>query len=101
MDEVISNSNRMAKVNIRPLGENVLIASEKAVSKTTSGIYLPDTATGEKPQQGKVIAIGDSDKIKVKSGETVIYTRYGGTEVKVDGVEYLIVTQKDLLAVIK
>lgn len=91
----------MAKTNIKPLGENVLIASEKPASKTTSGIYLPDTATGEKPQQGKVVAIGDSDKIKVKPGETVIYTRYGGTEVKIGGVEYLIVTQKDLLAVIK
>jgi chaperonin GroES len=91
----------MAKVNVRPLGENVLIAPLKPETKTTSGLYLPDTATGEKPQQGKVVAIGDSDKIKVKAGEMVIYTRYGGTEVKIDGVEYLIVTQKDLLAVIK
>ncbi len=90
----------MKKVPIRPLGENVLILSQKPETKTTSGLYLPDTAASEKPQQGKVIAIGESDKIKVKVGDQVIYTRYGGNEVKVDGVEYVIVTQKDLLAVI-
>ncbi len=90
----------MKKINVRPLGENVLIALEKPETKTTSGLYLPDTVSGEKPQQGKVIAIGESDKIKVKVGNKVIYTRYGGTEVKIDGIEYVIVTQKDLLAVI-
>jgi len=90
----------MKKINVRPLGENVLIMNEKPETKTTSGIYLPDTATGEKPQQGRVMAIGESDKIKVKVGDLVIYSRFGGTEVKIDGTEYLIVTQKDLLAVI-
>jgi chaperonin GroES len=90
----------MKKINVRPLGENVLIMFEKPESKTTSGIYLPDTAAGEKPQQGMVVAIGESEKITVKVGDMVIYTRYGGTEVKIDGMEYLIVTQKDLLAVI-
>ncbi|MFZ1720617.1 MAG: co-chaperone GroES [Candidatus Moraniibacteriota bacterium] len=89
----------MKKGTIRPLGENVLIASEKPETKTASGIYLPETA-GEKPQQGKVIAIGESDKIKVKVGNQVIYTRYGGTEVDIDGAVYLIITQKELLAVI-
>lgn len=90
----------MKKINVRPLGENVLIMFEKPESKTTSGIYLPDTAAGEKPQQGRVVAIGESEKITVKVGDMVIYTRYGGTEVKIDGMEYIIVTQKDLLAVI-
>ncbi len=90
----------MKKANVRPLGENVLVSAMKPETKTASGIYLPETA-GEKPQQGEVIAIGDSEKIKVKVGEKVIYTRYGGTEVDLDGVEYLIVSQKDILAVIK
>lgn len=89
----------MKKVTVRPLGENVLISAIQPETKTASGIYLPETA-GEKPQQGKVIAIGESEKIKVKVGEKVIYTRYGGTEVDVDGAEYLIVSQKDILAVI-
>lgn len=89
----------MKKATVRPLGENVLISAIQPETKTASGIYLPETA-GEKPQQGKVIAIGESEKIKVKVGEKVIYTRYGGTEVDVDGAEYLIVSQKDILAVI-
>lgn len=89
----------MKKANVRPLGENVLISAIQPETKTASGIYLPETA-GEKPQQGKVIAIGESEKVKVKVGEKVIYTRYGGTEVDIDGIEYLIVAQKDILAVI-
>ncbi|NTW13751.1 MAG: co-chaperone GroES [Candidatus Moranbacteria bacterium] len=91
----------MSTTNVRPLGENVLIAPEKPEKKTTAGIYLPDNASEERPQQGKVIGIGDSEKIKVKKGQTVIYTRYGGTEVKIDGEDYLIVTVKDLLAVVE
>ncbi len=91
--------NTMKKVTVRPLGENVLVSAVQPETKTAMGIYLPETA-GEKPQQGKVIAIGDSEKIKVKVGEKVIYARYGGTEVDIDGEAYLIITQKDLLAVI-
>ena len=91
--------NSMKKAIIRPLGENVLVSAIQPEMKTASGIYLPETA-GEKPQQGTVIAIGESEKIKVKVGEKVIYTRYGGTEVDIDGAVYLIITQKDLLAVI-
>jgi chaperonin GroES len=91
--------NDMKKGTIRPLGENVLVQATQPEMKTASGIYLPETA-GEKPQQGKVIAIGDSEKIKVKVGEKVIYARYGGAEVDVDGEAYLIIAQKDILAVI-
>ncbi len=91
--------NSMKKAIIRPLGENVLVQATLPETKTAMGIYLPETA-GEKPQQGKVIAIGDSEKIKVKVGEKVIYARYGGTEVDIDGEAYLIITQKDILAVV-
>jgi chaperonin GroES len=90
----------MNTVNVKPLGKNILILPQKAEKKTGTGIFLPDTATEERPQQGKVIAVGESDKILVKVGQTVIYTRYGGTEVKIDDKEYLIVKNDDVLAVI-
>jgi chaperonin GroES len=89
------------KSNVKPLGENVLVAPEKPEKKTSAGIYLPENASEERPQQGKVVAVGESDKIKVKKGQTVIYTRYGGAEVKIDGEEYVIVSVKELLAVIE
>jgi chaperonin GroES len=90
----------MKKASIRPLGENVLIKPEKADKKTDSGIYLPENASEEKPQQGRVIEIGESKEIKVKKNQKVIFNRYSGTEVKVDGEEYLIVKNEDVLAVI-
>ncbi len=86
---------------ITPLGENVLIAPLEKETKTASGIYLPDTASEEKPHEGKVKAIGESDKIKVKKGQSVIYNQYSGTEVKVANKEYLIVKSEDILAVIE
>lgn len=89
----------MKKSNVRPIGENVLVSAIQPETKTASGIYLPETA-GEKPQQGMVIAIGESEKIKVRVGDRVIYARYGGTEVDIDGIEYIIIAQKDILAVI-
>jgi chaperonin GroES len=91
----------MKKPNIKPLGENVLVLPEKAEEKTSAGIFLPDTAREERPQQGRVMAIGDSEKIKVSVNQKVIYNRYGGTEVKADGAEYLLVSNKDILAVIE
>ncbi|NCQ06243.1 MAG: co-chaperone GroES [Candidatus Moranbacteria bacterium] len=87
-------------MTIRPLGENILIQVEKPEEKTSAGIYLPETANPDRPQIGKVIAIGESDKIKVKSGEKVVFKRYGGEEVKIDGTEYLLSNYKDVLAVI-
>lgn len=91
----------MRKTNVRPLGENILVAPEKAEKKTAAGIYLPENASEERPQQGKVVAVGESEKVKVKKGQVVIYNRYGGTEVKIDGEEYLIVSVKDVLAVVE
>ena len=84
-----------------PLGDNVLIKPIKTGEKTESGIYLPETASQEKPQEGKVLAVGDSDKIKVKKGQTIIYSRYSGTEVTIDGEEHLIVKSGDILAVVE
>jgi chaperonin GroES len=86
---------------IKPLGENVLIKTVKEQTKTKSGLVLPETTTQDRPQQGKVIAIGDSEKIKVKKGETVIFAKYSGSEIKLNGEEYLIMKNEDLLAVMK
>jgi len=92
-------------MNIQPLKDNVLVApakeSEKA--KTDTGIYLPESVEGtsEKPQIGKVLAIGESKKIQVKDGQKVIYNRYSGTEVNVGGEKLLIVKSDEILAVVK
>lgn len=90
----------MKKISVKPLGENVLVQPEKPEQKTSAGIYLPDTASQERSQIGKVMAIGESDKIKVKSGQKIVFKRYGGEEIKVDGEEYLIADYKDILAII-
>lgn len=90
------------KTKITPLGENVLVEPLKADrKKTETGIYLPESASEEKPQEGKVIAIGDSKKILVKKNQKVIFNRYGGTEFKIGDEEYLIIKNEDILAVIK
>ena len=89
------------KVPIQPLRNQVLIQPEKPEQKTVTGIVLPENASAERPQQGKVIAVGTSENITVKVGQTVIYTRYGGTEIKHAGQDYLIVANKDILAVIE
>lgn len=89
------------KTIVRPLGENVLISPEKPEQKTSSGLYLPETANQERPQLGKVMAIGESDKIKVKTGKRVIFRRYGGEEVKIDGEDYMVTNYKDILAVVE
>lgn len=91
----------MKKTTVKPLGENVLVHPEKPEQKTSAGIYLPDTASQERSQLGQVIAIGESDKIKVKAGQKVIFRRYGGEEVKIDGEEYLVASYKDILAVVQ
>lgn len=90
----------MPKPNIQPLGENVLIEPGKADTKTASGIVLPN-AGEEKSQEGKVIAIGDDKKIKVKAGQKVIYSKYSGNEIKVRDNEYLLVKSEDILAIVK
>jgi chaperonin GroES len=89
----------MPKEKIKPLGENVLVKIIKNETKTKSGIVLPETANQEKPQKGKVIATGEDKKIKVKSGQQVIFAKYSGTELKIDGEDYLILKNEDILAV--
>ena len=96
------------KVTIKPLEDRVLVQANEAETTTASGIVIPDTAK-EKPQEGTVLAVGPGridDKgnrvpVDVKVGDTVIYSKYGGTEVKVDGDEYLILSARDVLAVTK
>ena len=86
---------------IKPLADRVLIEPKEAEMKTASGIYIPDSAK-EKPQQGTVIAVGPGKKdepMEVAVGDTVIYGKYAGTEVSVDGKKYLIVKQSDILAI--
>ncbi len=93
---------------LRPLGDRVVIEPTPREEMTKSGIVLPDTAK-EKPQEGKVIAVGpgafDNDgkrmAIDVKSGDKVLYAKYAGTEFKIDGEELLIVSQKDILAIVE
>ena len=87
---------------IRPLADRVLIEPKEAETKTAAGIYIPDTAK-EKPQQGKVIAVGPGKKdepMEVKVGDEVLYGKYAGTEVSVEGKKYLIVKQSDILAIL-
>jgi chaperonin GroES len=91
----------MKEAIVKPLGENVLIQPEKADKKTKTGIYLPENSSEERPQEGKVIAVGDSEKIKVKKNQKVIFNRYSGTEVKIEGADYLIVKNNEILAVIE
>ncbi len=93
---------------IKPLGDRVVIKVLEREEKTKSGIVLPDTAK-EKPQEGKIIAVGTGKVLEngqrvpmdVKVGDRVIFSKYAGTEVKLDGVEYLIVSDRDVLAVVE
>ena len=87
---------------IKPLADRVLIEPQEAQTKTAGGIYIPDTAM-EKPQQGKVIAVGPGKKdepMEVKAGDVVLYGKYAGTEVTVEDKKYLIVKQQDILAIL-
>jgi chaperonin GroES len=86
-------------VPIKPLGDRVVAAKEKPESKTASGLYLPDNAK-EKPVEAKVLAVGPDVK-GVKTGDKIVYKDYSTTELKIDGNEYLIVKEEDILATIK
>jgi chaperonin GroES len=87
--------------NVKPLGENVLVEPMQAKKKTEHGIYLPETSSKEMPQEGKVIAVGDSEDIKVKKGQVVIFRKYSGTEIKADEKELMIIKNEDILAFIE
>ena len=87
---------------IKPLADRVLVEPKEAETRTASGLYIPDTAK-EKPQEGKVIAAGPGKKdepMEVKVGDEVIYGKYAGTEITVEGKKYLIVKQSDILAIL-
>ena len=90
-------------MNIKPLADRVLIEAKEAETKTASGLYIPDSAK-EKPQQGTVIAVGSGKKeepMELCVGDTVLYGKYAGTEITVDGKDYLIMRQSDVVAVLK
>lgn len=89
-------------LNIKPLSDRVLIEPAAAETKTASGIYIPETAK-EKPQRGKVVAVGKGTKehdMTVQVGDMVLYGKYAGTELKLEGKDYLIMREDDILAVV-
>lgn len=91
-----------SKVNIQPLADRVIVESAPAEERTAGGIIIPDTAK-EKPQRGKVLAVGSGKKdepMTVKVGDMVLYGKYAGTEVQVDGKDYLIMRESDIFAII-
>ncbi|MHC4865217.1 MAG: co-chaperone GroES [Planctomycetota bacterium] len=95
-------------MKIRPLADKVLVERLEAQSKTSGGIFLPDTAK-EKPQRGKIVNVGEGKvlddgtrrQMQVKKGDMVLFTSYAGTEIKIDGKEYLIMDESDVMAVIE
>ncbi len=92
----------MSDVKIKPLADRVLVEPQAALEKTASGIIIPDTAK-EKPQRGVVVAAGKGTKdetMEVKVGDVVLYGKYAGTELSVEGKDYLMMRQSDILAVI-
>lgn len=94
-------------MNLRPLGDRVVLKVVAREEKTKGGIVLPDT-TKERPQEGEIIAVGSGRTLEngeklaleVKEGDRVVFSKYSGTEFKTDGEEYLIVTEKDILAIV-
>ncbi|MEL6589619.1 MAG: co-chaperone GroES [Bacteroidota bacterium] len=89
-------------VNIKPLADRVLVKPAPAEDKTASGIIIPDTAK-EKPQRGEVVAVGPGkkdDPTTVSVGDTVLYGKYSGTEISLEGSDYLIMRESDILAII-
>ena len=96
-------------MKIKPISNHILIEPIKEEEKTKSGILLPDTAEKERPEQGKVIAVGPGERDKqgkvipseVKPGDKVLFTKYGPTEIKVDNKEYLIAKEEDILAILE
>lgn len=97
----------MAKLNIRPLGDKVILKRVEAEETTTGGIVLPDTAK-EKPKRGIVLAVGNGrllddgtrSEMQVKKNDEVIFTSYAGTEIKVDGEDYMIMDETDVLGIV-
>jgi chaperonin GroES len=99
----------MSDFRIRPLGDRVVVKPAEREEKTKGGIFLPDTASKERPMEGTILAVGegrrdDSGKLipmNVTAGDKVLFAKYSGTEFKVDEVEYLILSEKDILGIIQ
>ena len=96
-------------MNLKPLDDRIVVKANEAEERTVSGLVIPDTAK-EKPQQGSVLAIGPGRRseqtgelipLDVKVGDTVVYSKYGGTEITVDGEDLLILSSRDVLAIVK
>jgi chaperonin GroES len=88
-------------MKVKPLADRVIVKLEKNEAQTAGGIIIPDTAQ-EKTQTGLVVEVGDDHEvIKVKAGQKVMYDKYAGTQVKIDGVDHLIIKMSDILAVIE
>ena len=94
-------------MSFKPLGDRVVVEHVEQADRSAGGVFLPDTAK-EKPQEGKVIAIGSGRTLdngtkvpmEVKVGDRILYSKYSGSEVKIDGKEYLIISEKDILAIL-
>ena len=92
----------MSKLNIKPLADRALVHPLEAETKTASGIIIPDSAK-EKPQKGNIVAVGPGTKenpVTVKVGDSVLYGKYSGTELKLEGNDYLIMRESDILAIV-
>jgi len=95
-------------VNLKPLGDRVVVEHVEQADKSAGGVFLPDTAK-EKPQEGKVLAVGSGRTLdngtkvpmEVKVGDRILYSKYSGSEVKIDGKEYLIISEKDVLGIVQ
>ena len=95
-------------MKIKPLGDKILVKRVEAETKTNSGIFLPESAK-EKPQQAKVIAVGEGKVLEngerakptLKKGDTIILSKWGGTELKLEGQEYLVMAEEDVLAIVE
>jgi chaperonin GroES len=94
-------------VNLKPLHDRVVVEHVEQADKSAGGVFLPDTAK-EKPQEGKVLAVGTGRTLdngtkvpmEVKVGDRILYSKYSGSEVKIEGTEYLIISEKDVLAIV-
>jgi chaperonin GroES len=99
----------MSDFRIKPLGDRVVVKPAEREEKTKGGIYLPDTASKERPMEGTVLAVGEGRRddngklipMNLKAGDKVIFAKYSGTEFKVDEIEYLILAEKDVLGIVQ
>lgn len=87
-------------MKVKPLGDRVLLKTEEGEEKTKGGLFIPQTAQ-EKTQEGVVVAVGDDEEIKVKVKDRVMYDKYAGTMIKIDGEDHLVIGMSDIIAVIE